>query len=48
MEIEGFAQLEYYEVKDPLKWWSDNRGSFPCLSRMARDFLTIPSEFFFP
>lgn len=24
-------------VKDPIKWWHDNQGSYPRLSRMARD-----------
>lgn len=51
---EGFlTELDHYlmsgrvkDVKDPLQWWFDNRGSYPRLSRMARDFLTIPGEFF--
>ena len=29
-------------VKDPLKWWHDNQGSYPRLSRMAKDYLSIP------
>ena len=35
------------DVKDPLQWWMDNVVSYPRLSRMARDFLVIPGEFFF-
>ena len=35
------------DVKDPLKWWFDNCGSYPRLYRMARDFLMIPGEIFF-
>ena len=35
------------DVKDPLKWWYENRGLYPRLSRMARDFLMIPGVFFF-
>ena len=35
------------DVKDPLKWWYENRGLYPRLSRMARDFLMIPGDFFF-
>jgi hypothetical protein len=31
-------------VEDPLAWWYENRGSYPCLWRMARDYLTIPGE----
>ncbi|THH29942.1 hypothetical protein EUX98_g4230 [Antrodiella citrinella] len=26
-----------------LKWWYDRRKVYPCLSRMARDFLSIPA-----
>ena len=52
---EGFMnELDHYlgsarvkDIKDPLKWWFDNRGSYPRLSHMARDFLTIPGEFFY-
>ena len=29
-------------VKDPLKWWHDNQGSYLRLSRMAKDYLSIP------
>ena len=35
-------------VSDPLQWWVDNRGSYPRLARMARDFLTIPGKSFNP
>jgi hypothetical protein len=35
------------KLKDPLQWWIDNIASYPRLSRMARDFLVIPGEFFF-
>ena len=31
-------------VDDPIKWWHDNQGSYPRLSRMARDYLTIPGQ----
>ena len=34
------------KVKDPLQWWNDNQGSYPRLSRMAKDYLTIPGQFF--
>ncbi|KAJ2911793.1 hypothetical protein MD484_g8620, partial [Candolleomyces efflorescens] len=30
-------------VEDPLAWWYENRGSYPRLWRMARDYLTIPA-----
>ena len=34
-------------IKDPLNWWYENRGLYPRLSRMARDFLMIPGKFYF-
>ena len=47
------SELDHYlkspwvkDVEDPLQWWFNNRGSYPHLQRMARDFLTIPGEFF--
>jgi hypothetical protein len=30
------------DVKDPLAWWYENRGSYPRLWWMAWDYLTIP------
>ena len=32
-------------VDDPIKWWHDNQGSYPHLSQMARDYLTIPGQY---
>ena len=46
------TELDHYlksacvkNIKYPLKWWFENRGTYPCLSRMARDFVKIPGEF---
>ena len=49
---EGFAdELNRYlssgrikGVDDPVKWWHENQASYPRLSRMAKDFLTIPGK----
>ena len=30
------------DVSDPLRWWVENQGAYPRLSRMAKDYLTIP------
>lgn len=53
-EEELMTELDHYlksarlkAVKDPLQWWFDNRGTYPRLSRMAKDFLTIPGESFY-
>lgn len=32
-------------VQDPLKWWYDHRDVYPCLWRMARDYLTVPGMY---
>ena len=31
------------DEQDPLEWWKTYGGSFPVLSRLARDFLAIPA-----
>ena len=33
------------DVEDPLSWWYQNRGTFPRLWRMARDYHTIPGMY---
>ena len=33
---------EYYDEFDALNWWKDNAMKFRCLSKMARDVLSIP------
>ncbi|KAJ8509474.1 hypothetical protein ONZ45_g8364 [Pleurotus djamor] len=30
-------------ISDLIKWWYDRRDTFPHLSRMSRDYLTIPA-----
>jgi hypothetical protein len=35
-------------VKDPLKWWWEHRRTYPTLSHMALDYLSIPCEYFDP
>jgi hypothetical protein len=32
---------------DPLQWWVEKQKLYPCLSRMAHDYLCIPGMFFF-
>lgn len=43
-EIDVYLSLAVENVKDPLKWWVDNRQAYPNLSRMARDYLSIPGK----
>lgn len=45
-------ELDLYLASDPvftenaLHWWHERRSTFPCLSRMALDYLSIPGQFF--
>ena len=39
-----YLRNEVENVKDPLKWWYDNRHVYPTLHRMALDYLSIPGE----
>ena len=32
---------------DPLRWWADRQVIYPRLSRMARDYLSVPGKFSF-
>jgi len=34
-------------VKDGLRWWFDHKHLYPCLHRMAMDYLSIPGKFLF-
>jgi hypothetical protein len=41
-ELDDYLQAPLENVKDPLRWWFDNRRTYPNLSRMGRDYLSIP------
>lgn len=42
-EVQAYLSLPVENVKDPLKWWYDNRFVYPSLHRMALDYLSIPA-----
>lgn len=44
-ELQHYLATDIEDVKDPLMWWYEKRATFPCLSRMARDYLSIPGEY---
>jgi len=31
---------------DPLLWWIEKRAVYPCLARMALNYLSIPGKFY--
>jgi len=41
-ELEHYLATDIVNVKDVLMWWYERRDMFPNLSRMARDYLSIP------
>lgn len=43
-EIDEYLALPVEQVKDALMWWYEREHVFPRLSRMARDYLSIPGE----
>jgi len=45
-ELQCYLVVDIEDVKDALMWWHERHGSFPGLSRMARDYLSIPGEQF--
>jgi hypothetical protein len=40
-EIDEYLKLPVDHVKNPLKWWFNNRTTYPNLSRMALDYLSL-------
>jgi len=43
-ELKRYLATDVENVKDPLMWWYERHDRFPRLSRMARDYLSIPGE----
>jgi hypothetical protein len=41
-ELDRYLSSDPEVVQDVIKWWSKRTDQFPCLSRMARDYLSIP------
>ena len=44
-ELDRYLSAEVEDVKDGLMWWFERRKTFPRLSRMARNYLSIPGKF---
>jgi hypothetical protein len=43
-ELNDYLRSPVENVTDPLKWWFDKRCTYPNLSGMARDYLSIPGK----
>jgi hypothetical protein len=44
-ELQCYLAADVEDVKDGLMWWHERHAMFPQLSRMARDYLSIPGEY---
>jgi hypothetical protein len=44
-ELDLYLSAEPVKVADAIKWWHEKQGTYPQLSRMALDYLTIPGMF---
>jgi hypothetical protein len=47
-ELDRYLVTDPEQTEDALAWWNERRHSFPALSRMALNYLTIPSLYCFP
>ena len=41
-ELDRYLSSDVEHVTDAIAWWHEHRGSFPRVSQMALDYLTIP------
>jgi hypothetical protein len=41
-EVDRYLSTDPEQTSDVLMWWNDRRTLFPCLSRMALNYLSIP------
>lgn len=44
-ELDRYLAREVEDVSDALAWWYEKCTTFPQLSRMALDYLSIPGEY---
>jgi len=43
-KLDAFLSTNPENVIDVIKWWLEKHSTYPRLSRMALDYLTIPGE----
>jgi len=41
-ELKRYLSTDPEHVPDVLTWWYEHQHTYPCLSRMAMDYLSIP------
>ena len=43
-ELDRYLGTDTEHVIDALQWWTERRAMYPCLSRMALNYLSIPGK----
>ena len=43
-DLDRYLSTDPEHVVDVLAWWTERKSTYPCLSRMALDYLSIPGE----
>jgi hypothetical protein len=46
-ELDRYLGSDPEHVIDGVRWWYDHRVEYPCLSRMAIDYLVIPRKWLY-
>ncbi len=47
-DLERYLSTDTEVTNDPLMWWKEKESMYPCLSRMALDYLSIPGMLYSP
>ena len=45
LELDCYLSTNIEYVADSLQWWYEHNQIYPCLSRMALDYLSIPGKY---
>jgi hypothetical protein len=43
-ELDHYLSMDAEDIKDGILWWHDKHATFPHLSHMALDYLSIPGK----
>ena len=46
-KLDRYLSTNLEHTNNVLLWWAEQKGSYPCLLRMALDYLLIPGELYF-
>ena len=46
-ELDRYLSTDPEHTNDVLLWWAEQKAIYPCLSRMALDYLSIPGMLFY-